>query len=196
MEDSAKLVALAKVASALKQADVVWAVGASALLYLEGVVTAYHDFDLLITPEHLDKAVSAFHSLKAEIRFHTVPSATFASDHFGEASVDGVDFDILCGFAIRRKEAVYRYPFSQDRVSHTVEVFGESVPLSPLEDWFVLYLLMPGRGKMATALARYLRTNPRNESRFWLTSWLRNRLPGDVREKVMLLYGELNEKAR
>ena len=46
----------------------------------------------------------------------------------------------------------------------------------------------PGRQKRATVIGKYLKQNPGENSRVWLSRWLHSRLPGDVRERVMTLY--------
>ena len=194
--DNTKLAALAKAARALNQAGIVWGVGASAMLYLVGAAEEFNDFDLLIDPEQSKAARVVFEALGAKALPAAPASASYDTEGFFEYSLDGVDFDLLCGFAIRRKEAVYRYAFGRDRIAEWVSVEGERAPLCPVEDWFVLYLLMPGRQKRATLIARYLKTNPRENSCAWLNRWLGNRLPGDVRERVMTLYGELGKLGR
>ncbi len=194
--DDTKLAALAKAARALNQAGIVWGVGASAMLYLVGAVEEFNDFDLLIAPEHAGAARAVFEKLGATAAPPAPASAAYDTEGFFEYRLDGADFDLLCDFAIRRKEAVYRYAFGRDRIAEWVDVEGERAPLCPLEDWFVLYLLMPGRQKRATLIARYLKANPREHSSAWLNRWLGNRLPGDVRERVMALYGELGKQSR
>lgn len=194
--DDTKLAALAKAARALNQAGIVWGVGASAMLYLLGVAEEFNDFDLLIATEQSDAARAVFERLGARALPAAPPSGAYDTEVFLEYRLDGVDFDLLCGFAIRRKEAVYRYPFGRDRIAEWVSVAGERAPLCPLEDWFVLYQLMPGRQKRATLIGRYLKANPREDSCAWLNRWLANRLPGDVRERVMTLYSELGKKNR
>lgn len=191
METEEKLLVLAKVARALNAAHIVWAVGASALLFLEGVADDFADFDLLIAPESLLSAIAVFGALGASRSAPTPPAVAYATTSFVEYGLDGVEFDLLCDFAIRRKEAVYRYPFDAERIVGSTNVHGESLPLTPLADWFVLYLLMPGRSKKAAMIARHLKANPNSNSRVWLSFWLRSRLPGDVRESVMALYSAL-----
>ena len=92
---------------------------------------------------------------------------------------------------MRRREAVYRYTLDAERVARFTAVRGERVPLCPLADWYVLYLLMPGRAKKAALIGRYLREHPMRDSRAHLSRWLSNRLPGETREAVLALYRDL-----
>lgn len=191
MDEDRKLAALAKAAHALNRAGVTWGVGASALLYLEGVTEEFRDFDLLVTPETLGAARRALLGASAQEAPPAPPSGAYASEAFWEYTLDGAELDVICGFAIKRKDGVFRYPFDRERVARWADVQGERVPLSPLEDWYVLYLLMSGRAKNAALLARHLKAHPDAHSRAWLNGWLSNRLPGDVRERVMALYTAL-----
>ena len=186
--DDSNLAVLAKAAQALNKAGVVWGVGASALLYLLGLVDTYNDIDLIVAAEHETAARLALEGLGAQAQPPAPPSATYETGSFVEYQLDGVDFDLLCDFTIRRKDATYRYPFGRERVAEWVDVQGVRAPLCPLEDWYVLYLLMPGRQKRATVIGKYLKQNPGENSRAWLSRWLHSRLPGDVRERVMTLY--------
>jgi hypothetical protein len=189
--DESNLAVLAKAAHALNKAGVVWGVGASALLFLSGLVEEYNDIDLIIAPECEKAARKALEGLGAKAAPPAAPSAAYETQSFTEYTLAGVDFDLLCGFAIRRRDGLYTYDFWHERIAEWVDVLGARAPLCPLEDWFVLYLLMPGRQKRATLIGRHVKQHPRERSRAWLNRWLSNRLPGDVRERVMTLYNDI-----
>ncbi len=188
MNAEEKTVVLAKAAGALNAAGVTWAVGASALLYLEGAAETFNDVDLVIAEGEMPAAEQAMLFTGAEQLPVQNPNPVFATKQFTEYRLDGVDFDLLCGFAVRRKNAVFLYPFDQEHIASVTDVHGVPVPLSPLADWFVLYLLMLDREKRAWQIAKYLKAHPRKERRRWLNLWLSGRLPGDVRERAMALF--------
>ncbi|MCE5343355.1 MAG: hypothetical protein LLF96_07205 [Eubacteriales bacterium] len=190
MEREEKQNALAKAAHALNAAGICWAVGASALLSFEGISDGFNDLDLLITSGQMAAAWQAMRDCGAIELPSPTPSPVYATAEFDEYRLDGVDFDLLCGFAIRYEGAVYRYPFSADRIAKTVRMLGETVPLSPLADWFVLYQLMPGRTGKAEAIARYLRARPQAEWAPWLADWLSGPLPDAIRSRVLALRGD------
>jgi len=150
MDAEDKLSALARVARALNGAGVTWAVGASALLYFEGIADTFNDLDLMIAEGDMPAAAQAMRAIGANALTMSGPSAAYATEYFFEYQLNDVDFDLLCGFAIRRADEVYRYPFSGERVVSTTQVNGETVPLTPLADWYVLYLLMPARKPRVT----------------------------------------------
>jgi hypothetical protein len=183
-----KIAVLAKAAAALNAAGVTWAVGASALLYLEGVANTFNDVDLLVVEGEMSAAEQALLFAGAVPLPPQPPNPVYATKQFTEYRLDGVDFDLLCGFAIRRKNVVFRYPFDQEHVASFADARGVPVPLTPLADWFILYLLMVDREKRAWEIAQYMKAHPRMERRRWLTPWLSGRLPGDVRERAMALF--------
>ena len=189
MEEQAKLAALARVARALNDRGVTWAVGASAMLYLEGVVTTFNDIDLILAEDDLPTAQAAMLSAGATALPPAPPVSAYRSVFFSEYQLDDVDFDLLCGFTVRRGDAAYRYPFGKDRIANVTELSGTPVPLCALADWYVLYLLMPGRSHKARLIADYLTAHPQVERGAWLNDWLTERLPGDVREQVLRLNG-------
>ena len=196
MDTQAKLTVLAQVASALNARGIVWAVGASTLLFIQGVVDDFNDIDLLIAKEDVDAVRDTFLSLGADALPSLATSSVYASAWFGEFQLHSVEFDVISDFTIRRKDGTYHYPFDQSRIAHWVDVQGTLVPLCSLADWVVLYWLMPARNKRATLLMQHLREHPTQESRAYLHQWLTSRLPGEVREKVLTLYHVLNSAGR
>ncbi|NLI21624.1 MAG: hypothetical protein GX418_08770 [Clostridiales bacterium] len=196
MAEDTRLQALARVARALNGARVTWALGASAMLRLEGIVPDFHDFDLLVTPGDADAARRALLALGAQEAPPLPPSGTYATALFREYRMCGEDFDLLCDFAVRRGGVAYRYPFGPERVTRSVPVGGEPVPLSPVADWFVLYLLMPGRAGQAETVARWLTAHPDPQSLAWLDRWLDGPLPEDVRAQSEALRRAMDPQRR
>ena len=196
METAEKLAALAKAAQALNRAGAVWALGGSALMYFRQLVEDFHDFDLLVAPQSMAAARTALLSAGARSRPAPPPNPAFATACFETYTLDGAEFDILCDLAVQRKETLCRYPFDADRIDGTADEQGARIPLCPLADWFVLYLLMPARAKKAVLISRHLMAHPSGSDRYWLNRWLCNRLPGDVRERVLALYHCLGDSGR
>ena len=187
MDNQTMLRALAKAARALNGARVTWAVGASALLYFYGITKTFHDLDLMIESADMDAARTAMLAVGAELCPEKTASETYASERFSEFLLDGVSFDLIGGFSIRYDHAVYRYPFGGERIAGETAAYGERVPLTPLADWYVLYLLMPGREARAREVAAYLTGHPETGCGSWLQTWLSGELPDGVRERVRLL---------
>jgi len=153
-------------------------------------VPTFNDLDLMIAGGQLADAKSAMLAAGAAEVPASPPNPAFSSAGFLEFRLDGTDFDLLEGFAVRAGNEVYAYNFNADRIGAVWDAAGVSVPLCPLADWFVLYQLMPGRQKKAKLIAQYLLAHPRVERREWLHSWLDGRLPGNVREQALRLFGK------
>jgi ferredoxin len=137
-------------------------------MYLEGDAETFGDLDLLIGQGWMDAARQALRTAGAQELAPRPPSDVYLTEQFCECRLDQVDFDLLCGFAVRREGVAYRYPFEARRIVKTVAVLGENVPLSPPADWYVLYRLMPDHGDKADVIARRLAARPREE---WAPWW-------------------------
>ncbi|KZE79677.1 hypothetical protein AV654_15375 [Paenibacillus elgii] len=85
--------------------------------------------------------------------------------------------------SIRHAESVYRLDWHADTNTRVEPLEGVSIPLTPLEDWFVLYLLMPGRGGKADLIEGHLKR--RGVRRDRLEAALRQPLPAEVRARVL-----------
>ncbi len=187
MEEKTTFPALGKAARALNAAGVEWALGASAMMYFRGLTDTFHDYDLLIADGHMDTAKAALLAAGAVVAPPKAPSDVYVSKQFAECTLDGAEFDLLCGFSIRVENAVYTYPFTGARTQGIQRVAEETVPLAPLADWYVLYLLMPGREARAAEIAAYLRAQPPETYGGFLTLWLEGALPPAVRVQVEAL---------
>ena len=95
MESDHKLRVLALIAEKLNSARVVYAGGASAMLFLRGVVDTFHDVDLLIAEPDAARAAAVLRSLG------TMAPQERHSDYpthiFQEYTIDGVEVDLIAG---------------------------------------------------------------------------------------------------
>ncbi len=158
------------------------------MMYFRGLTDTFHDYDLLIADGHMDTAKAALLAAGAVVAPPKAPSDVYVSKQFAECTLDGAEFDLLCGFSIRVENAVYTYPFTGGAYpGHTARGAEETVPLAPLADWYVLYLLMPGREARAAEIAAYLRAQPPETYGGFLTLWLEGALPPAVRVQVEAL---------
>jgi len=145
--DKGKLQTLAKVGNALQQAGVLFAVGGSAMLYRNGLSENFNDIDLVVAKKDAQKADDVLSTLgpRAEMR----PSGVFETAIFRSYEVDGIGVDVMAGLAIRHGEGVYHYVFDEASICGFWPVYGKTLPLCALEDWCVLYHLMPGKEEKA-----------------------------------------------
>jgi DNA-3-methyladenine glycosylase I len=142
-----KLKTLSHVGKALKKAGILFGVGGSAMLYRNGLVEDFNDIDLIVALEDAIKADEVLLSLGT--RGGERSSGVFETKVFRSYEVDSVGVDMMAGLAMRHNEGVYRYDFREDSVCDTWPVYGTMLPFCALEDWCVLYHLMPGKENKA-----------------------------------------------
>lgn len=135
-----QLAALSKLARALNRENVLWALGGSMLLYCSGIPTEVHDLDLFIAERDVPAAERAL--LRLGVKKPEEPNTGFCSRYFGEFVIDGVEVDVIAGFAIVTQEGVRRFPLLESEVSCRMGMGGEEIPLHSLRAWRMYYALM------------------------------------------------------
>jgi hypothetical protein len=147
MEDlENKLGVLADIARVLNGEHLVWAVGASLLLYLHRKTDRFCDIDLMVTTEdalRLKAALEPMGTLAPPRR-----SEQYRSRYFWEFTIGGVDVDVMAGLAIVQDGVVHECPFSAAQVTDFALVRGERIPLQSLADWRRYYALMGRTAKV------------------------------------------------
>ncbi len=174
---------LTRVAEALNARHVRWALGASMLLYCHGIVPRANDLDIVALPEDMPLLDAALSGLSARGgRLPPSPSPGFATRFFYEYEIGGVFVDAMAGLVVRHTAGETAYTLRPETVTE-YPLNGVVVPLSPLEDWYALYLLM-GREEKARLLEAYFRAH--GADRALLAAWLDNStpLPEAVRERI------------
>jgi len=135
---------LTKVGVLLNKADIIWGVGASMLLHQYNLVEKPTDIDLLIYKPDVEKA----DKILSEIGNKTakdINTGIYSTDFFYEYNIAGIDIDMIAGFKINLQNSVYEYKFSKESIPHNFQIKGIPIPFMTLEDWYVLYQLMPNR---------------------------------------------------
>jgi len=148
---------LSRMGRALNDAGVLWCVGGSMLLSQYGLAEHPNDLDLLVRAEDWDKAAELLGAMG-----ETLPcprSGIYATERFMKLQIGGVGVDLMAGFAINHPEGRYEYAFDGDSVASRREIGGVSIPFAALEDWYVAYQLIPGKGEKAARIGEYLRSN-------------------------------------
>ncbi len=169
--------ALPKIAAALNARGVRWALGASSMLALRGLRATPNDIDLIV--DERDAALAADTLRAAGAQSPPGPSAGFGTRVFLEYDIDGVGVDLMAGFAVRTEAGDVAYPFPES--PETVAFGGQAVPLCPLEDWYVLYLLM-NRPQKARLIETHFSAHPARAAAW--DRWLSGNLPEAVRAQI------------
>lgn len=142
-----KLELLKQIASQFNREGITWALGASMLLYFKQIVSEFHDIDLLVANED---AVQAKYILdKLGHRQPPKPNEKYASKEFLEYDIDGIDVDLMVGFAIKKDNEVHDCSLSKSQITEYFELDGVRIPLQSVELWHKYYLLMDRADKVA-----------------------------------------------
>ena len=144
-----KLDVLCKLADSFNREAITWAVGASLLLYFEGIAEDFHDIDILIHEKDTAKARKIVCSLGS--LHQPAPHPQFSTKYFYECVVDGVEIDLICGFAIIHDGKTYDCALRESQIARCETVNNIPIPLQPVSLWREYYRLM-GREKKVTLI--------------------------------------------
>ena len=175
---------LSRLAERLNTLDIVWAAGASSVLYEHGLTASVNDLDILVRLEDAAK-------LDAYLEPYAVnPPETdhpkYKTAFFREYVIDGVEIDLIAGFAIAHEQGVYHYNFQHDAIDRVAILNGVGVPIAALEDWYVLYMLMDRKEDKTDLIESHFLANG-IEAPGRLEEALRQPLPEPVRNRIVSL---------
>lgn len=146
MEISEKLAVLARVAHRLNGEDITWAVGASLLLYFKGIVADFHDIDLSVAEADVPAVRAALDGMGAVQARQ--PDERYKTRTFLEYAIDGVELDIMAGFAIVADGVEHYLPLRKADIAEHIQLAGEVIPLHSLAQWRTYYSLMGREAKV------------------------------------------------
>lgn len=174
---------LSLIGKELNANKITWAVGASLMLNHYGLVDSPGDIDILVTTTDIDKALEI---LKGMGHLHDYEkNASYATTYFYELTINGVDIDLMSDMKIVHSQGTYTYDFNQDAIVNQMIINQVSIPLTSLEDWYVLYQLI-GRQAKVQMIEDYLKSNG-VEHPHRLKAVLSDALPTSIIEKTRSL---------
>lgn len=173
--------ALLRIAEVLNSNAVDWGLGGSSMLWFHGLIDCPNDIDLLVAEHDALRT----HELLSPLGMYEElqPKEPFCTKYFTHYTIFGAEVDVIGLLGIRHAEGVYRLDWRRDADTRVEQLEGVSVPLTPLEDWFVLYLLMPGRGGKADLIEACLKRQGIRRDRLEAALW--QPLPAEVRARVL-----------
>jgi hypothetical protein len=154
---NAMIQTIEQVGKALNEAGVRWAVGGSVLLQANGFPVEPNDLDVIFEKNDAEKAVRLLESVGA--RRASDPSYHYQSYSFTELMVGSVEVDLMAGLTVIKDRVHYEYPFDASTPLDLRVVGSVTVPFMTLEDWLVLYDLMPGKAWKAQLISDHFRKN-------------------------------------
>ena len=152
-ERQKKLEVLAALAADLNESDILWAVGASAMLFLRRIVPDFRDIDLMVCEEDIEVAKEIL--LRHGTLLPAAEDDRFGSHHFLQFDVDGVEIDLIAGFVVNAADGQHVCPLQVEEVDACVDVFDEAVSLHALKVWYEYYTWM-GRTERVKQIEEYL----------------------------------------
>lgn len=155
-----KLEVLAEIAKLFNEAKFTWALGASSMLYFNRIASEFNDIDIMIDDKDAPNAKQLLMSLGTLI--DTVPGVNYRTKHFYEFTIDGVEVDIMGGFAIYKDGIVHDCSLKQTDIASYEQVNGQLVPLNSVYVWRGYYELM-GRDAKVALIDAFLAKNSTTE---------------------------------
>lgn len=135
-----KLNVLRQIAEVFNEKQITWAIGASVLLYFKGLADDFHDIDIMAAEK--DVAVIKDILLPMGEMMPPGPDVQYATKHFMEFRVEGIDIDVIAGFTIIKGEEEHYFPLKEEQILDHTEIGGIKIPLHSLEEWRLYYELM------------------------------------------------------
>lgn len=135
-----KLTILIKVAKELNANNITWAVGASLLLYFKGITKEFADIDIMVAENDAERVKEILLSF-GEL-YPKDSNEQYKTKDFMEFSIEGIDFDVMAGFAIVNNDIEHYFPLHKKDIKDYIEIKGTTIPLQSIEEWLTFYKLM------------------------------------------------------
>jgi hypothetical protein len=135
-----KIKVLLKITTEFKKNNICWGLGGSLLLYFKGITDFYNDIDIIIDEEDIKKVNTLLKALGYKNEINN--KSEFYTDYYCNFTIDDVDVDVMSNFKILAKKHLYLFEFDKDYEIEYKLVNNILVPLTKVEDWLELYILM------------------------------------------------------
>lgn len=142
-----KMNVLSSIAAQLNGAKITWALGASAMLYFNHIMNEFNDIDIVIDDKDALAAKELLVSMG--ILTNSEPGGHYGTKHFYHFLIDGVEVDVMGGFAIIQDGIVYDCSLNNSDIVSSRSVNGQMVPLHSVQVWRRYYELMRRSAKVA-----------------------------------------------
>lgn len=168
----------------LNDANVVWGVGGSLLLNKFELIDKPNDIDIFISIDEIEKADEILRTIGEKKKWEK--TSTYSTKYFYEYVINGFDVDVMSGFAINHNDGIFRYIFDNNSISELKVINDVNIPFTSLEDWYVIYQLIPNREAKVKMIEKYILSNG-IKNNFLLQRSLEGCLPAHVRVKINTL---------
>lgn len=172
---------LAYLGQKLNEEGVLWGVGASILLNHYGLIEKPNDIDILVDIKDIKKVDIVLRGIGEKIQWKK--ASTYATEYFYEYTVNGFDVDVMAGLRINYYNDTFDYYFDKSSITEIMKINGVDIPLTSLEDWYVIYQLIPNRKSKVMMIENHILLNGIQNPKL-LERALSGNLPNEVREKI------------
>lgn len=148
---------LSYIGEKLNEEGVTWGVGASILLNKFGLIDKPNDIDLLVDLKDIEKVDAILKSIGKKKKCKETD--TYTTQYFYEYIINDIDVDVMSGLRINHNEGMFKYIFDQSSISDTKKINGVNIPFTSLEDWYIIYQLIPNREAKVNKIEKYFLTN-------------------------------------
>lgn len=128
-----KIKTLAKVAKALNEASIPWALGGSGALCFLGLLDGFRDVDLMVAQTHVAAAQQAIKAVEGLEQTGYVEAYDLL-----QYCIDGLDFDVMKGFRFGE----YAYTLQAQDILKVITVRDAQIPIHSPRIWREFYRLM------------------------------------------------------
>ncbi len=172
---------LSYIGEKLNNSNIVWGVGASILLNKFGLINKPNDIDIFVDIKDINKADEILKEIGEKKTYEK--TAIYSTKYFYEYRINKIDVDVMAGFAINHNCGVFEYIFDKKSISDIKKYNGVNIPFTSLEDWYIIYQLIPNREQKVKMIEDYLLSNGIKEP-YLLERALDGNLPTEVRKKI------------
>ncbi|GIN62304.1 hypothetical protein J27TS8_22970 [Robertmurraya siralis] len=176
--------ALTAIGGKINDQKITWGLGGSLLLSFYNLEDNPNDIDILVEENStykLNQMLSTIGQCK-----EAVSSDPFRTTSFSKYLIENMDVDVMGGFAIQHHEGIYKIAFNTHSIVDSKTINGVSIPLCSLEDWYILYWLIPNKQYKALLIEDFLKKTGVKHPEIFKQA-LNQPLPFEVKERVRAL---------
>lgn len=135
-----KIEVLKQIAHRFNEAHIMWALGASMLLYFKGITEIFQDIDLMVANDDVER-VRIILSEMGEIQPPN-PNPKYRTKTFMEFIINSIDVDVMAGFSIISDGKIFDCSLQEEQIVEKMPLGTELIPLQSPLLWCEYYRLM------------------------------------------------------
>lgn len=172
---------LSYIAEKFNESGIIWAVGGSLLLNYYGLALNPKDIDILVDIKDVKVADSILKSIgKKKV---SEKKNEYSTLYFYEYVINEEDVHLMAGITVNHKEGSFKYIFNNSSITKKEKINGHVIPMTPLEDWLVLYDLVPMESEKVKLIEDHIKENGIKNLASFKTA-LKGNLPYEVKKRV------------